>query len=94
MCIRDRFLGEGATGFSSDEFLQQFEVYDATTNKDLQTEFAAAINDIIFKEAVEFFETPEFADLGIQFTSPFTDLLNKRENATSNANNSMGGSEV
>ena len=88
------FLGEGATGFSSDEFLQQFEVYDATTNKDLQTEFAAAINDIIFKEAVAFFETPEFADLGIQFTSPFTDLLKKRENATGNDNNGMGGGEV
>jgi hypothetical protein len=88
------FTGEGGTGFSTQEFLQQFEVYDATTNKDIQTEFAAAINDIIFKEAVGFFELPQYADLGIQFTSPFADLLKKREDAAANVNISVGGSEV
>lgn len=88
------FTGDGGTGFSTQEFLQQFEVYDATTNTDIQTEFAAAINDIIFFEAVNFFELPEFADLGIQFTSPFAKLLQKREDAAANANNSMGGGEV
>ena len=88
------FLGEGASGFSTDMFLDQFEVYEATTNTDIQTEFAAAINDIIFKEAVKFFERPDMEDLGIKFTSPFEQLLKRRQDAADNNNNRVGGSEV
>lgn len=43
-----------ATGFSSNIYLDVFEIYDATMNKDIQTEFAATVNDIIVKEAAMF----------------------------------------
>lgn len=84
-----------STGLSNNVYLDVFEIYDVSVNRDIQTEFAANINDIIVKEAAEFYDMPGMSELGVQFQSPFVELLNQRKiNGSGNANNSVGGGEV
>jgi len=83
-----------STGLDSSVYLDIFEIYNATVNTDIQTEFAAIINDIIVREAAEFYEMPQMAELGIQYQSPFVELLNTRKDAATNANNGLAGSQA
>lgn len=90
-----RFAGiDAATGISTNIFLDEFEIHSVTTISDEQELVSTPINNVILKEAAEFFEMPEMLDYSIEFSSPFTRLLKERKENAANDNNSVGSGPV
>lgn len=91
-----RFLGvDSATGISTNIFLDEFETLLSPLIGKLQQEIADVFNSIIVKEAADFFEMQEMADLGVKFTTPYASMIQQRkENAANDTNNELGGSQV
>lgn len=90
-----RFIGiDSTTGFSTAVFLDEFETLLSPLITKIQQEVADIFNTYIVKEAAEFFGMPQMADLGVQFTTPFEQMIQQRKDAANNADDSLGGSEI
>ena len=70
-----------ASGLSTNEFKDVFQIASVTTIKGIQDEANYCINNIILKEAIEFYEQPQYEELSLVFTSPFKNMLVEEKEA-------------
>lgn len=91
-----RFIGiDSTTGFSTAVFLDEFETLLSPLIAKIQQEIADVFNSYIVKEASDFFGMPDMQELGVKFTTPYETMIQQRkENATNDTDNSVGGSQV
>jgi len=75
-----------ASGLSTNEFKDVFEVASATTIKEIQESAGHCINELVIRPAFEFLGITDFNDLAIEFTSPFREMLIEREEAEQEIN--------
>lgn len=67
-----------SNGFSTNVYLDVFEIFSATVIEDYEHMISGPINNIILKEAAEWLDREEMMQYSFDYTSPFMRMLQKR----------------